>query len=72
MSTLLHCALKEDAAAALVLSHMLGHAEFEHPLKVELSTLWLTHHFGRARDPRWSAQTEAAISLALSDQEDDT
>jgi hypothetical protein len=72
MSALLHCALKDDAAAALVLSHILGNAEFVHPLKMELSILWLTHHLGRARDPRWFAQTEARVSQALSDHGDDT
>ncbi|RQH05880.1 MULTISPECIES: hypothetical protein [unclassified Bradyrhizobium] len=71
MSALLHCALKDDATAALVLSHILSNAEFDHPLKIELSTLWLTHHLGRTRDPRWFAQTEVAVKQALSDEEGD-
>jgi hypothetical protein len=71
MSALLHCALKDDAAAALVLSHILSNADFDLPVKIELSILWLTHHLGRARDSRWFAQTEARVSQALSDHGDD-
>lgn len=71
MSTLLVCALNDDAAAALVLSHVLGRAEFGHAQTIELSTAWLTRHLRSGRDQHRFARTEEALSLILHDEEDE-
>lgn len=71
MSTLLVCALNDDAAAALVLSHVLGRAEFDHAQTIELSTAWLTHHLRSGRDPHRFARTKEALSLILHDEEEE-
>lgn len=71
MSTLLVCALNDDAAAALVLSHVLGRAAFDHAQTIELSTAWLAHHLRSSRDPHQFARTEEALSLIVHDEEDE-
>jgi hypothetical protein len=64
MTALLRSALDNDAAAAaaLVLSHVIGRVEFDHPFATELATSWLAHHLRCARDPHRFAQTEAVLS----------
>jgi hypothetical protein len=69
MTALLHSALSDAPAAMLVLSHVLGRLEFDHPFKVELATLWLTHHLRHARAPGQSARTEAVVSRALCEED---
>ena len=46
----LRCALDGNTTAALVLAHVLGHAELGHPFGTELSASWHTHHLLRQRD----------------------
>ncbi|MBR0868007.1 hypothetical protein ACVIWV_000333 [Bradyrhizobium diazoefficiens] len=69
MTALLHSALSDDPAAMLVLSHVLGRLEFDLPFKVELATLWLTHHIHYAKATGQSARTEAMVSLALCEED---
>jgi len=72
MTALLRSALDNDAAAALVLSHVIGRAELDHPFAAELATSWLAHHFRYARDPHRFAQAEAALSGFLCQEESGT
>lgn len=72
MTALLRSALNNDAAAALVLSHVIGRIEFDHPFAAELATSWLAHHFRYARDPYRFAQTEAALSDFFCQEESGT
>ena len=43
MTAVLRGALDGDAAAALVLSHVIGSAELHYPFAMELSASWLAH-----------------------------
>jgi hypothetical protein len=69
MTALLHSALSDDPAATLVLSHVLGRLEFDLPLRVELASLWLTHHLRYAKAPGQPARTEAIVSLVLCEED---
>lgn len=72
MTALLRYALDNDAAAALVLSHVIGRVEFDHPFAAELATSWLAHHLRYARGPHRFAQAEAALSDFLCQEESGT
>jgi hypothetical protein len=65
MTVLLRCALNDAPAAALVLSHVLGRAEWEGTLATDLATSWLTRHLCSPQDPRRCAQTQAMLSAAF-------
>lgn len=71
MTALLRSALDDDAAAALVLSHVIGRVEFDHPFAAELATSWLAHHLRSARDPHRFRQAEAALSDYLCPEENE-
>ncbi|MGX4805520.1 hypothetical protein [Bradyrhizobium guangdongense] len=71
MTALLRSALEDDAAAALVLSHVIGRIEFNHLFAAELATSWLTHHLRSARDPHRFRQAEAALSDYLCPEENE-
>jgi hypothetical protein len=49
MTAVLHCALSGDATAALVLAHVLDHADLGHPFGNELSASWRTQYRLRRR-----------------------
>jgi hypothetical protein len=52
MSVLMSNALAGNAAAALVLSHLLRHAPLDHPFGPELSVSWLVLNLWRASKPQ--------------------
>jgi hypothetical protein len=65
MTVLLRCALDDAPAAALVLSHVLGRAEWEGTLATDLSTSWLTRHLCSPQDLCRRAQIQAMLSAAF-------
>jgi hypothetical protein len=67
MTAVLRCALDGDARAALVLAHMLGRAELEHPFAVDLAASWLSRHRLNARGRCAYTRQEAALLSTLRD-----
>ena len=69
MTAVLRGALAGDGPAALVLAHVLGHAEVAHPFATELSASWLTHHPRHSRDRRRFTK-EARLLAALRERDE--
>ena len=65
MTALLSCALNGDAAAVLVLAHILGRAQWGDPDAEELGLAWLDRHIARPMDPKKFAVSEAALAAAF-------
>lgn len=65
MSALLRCALDRSAAAALVLSQILGLTDLGHGLSIELAASWFAHGRRNAADPRKFSQAETALVAAF-------
>ena len=63
MTAVLRAALAGNGPAALVLAHVLGHAEIDHPFATELSASWLTRppRNSRRRFTRQEARLLAAM-----------
>jgi hypothetical protein len=69
MTALLSCALKNDPAAVLVLSHILGLAQWGDKGAEDLGLAWLDRHIAHPMDPKRFALSEAALAAAFSRQE---
>jgi hypothetical protein len=69
MTALLSCALKDDPAAVLVLSHILGLAQWGDKDVEDLGLAWLDRHIAHPMDPKRFALSEAALAAAFSRQE---
>jgi hypothetical protein len=69
MTALLSCALKNDPAAVLVLSHILGLAQWGDKGAEDLGLAWLDRHMAHPMDPKRFALSEAALAEAFSRQE---
>ena len=69
MTALLSCALKNDPAAVLVLSHILGLAQWGDKHAEDLGLAWLDRHIAQPMDPKRFALTETALAAAFSRQE---
>jgi hypothetical protein len=69
MTALLSCALKNDPAAVLVLSHILGVAQWGDKDAEDLGLAWLDRHMAHPMDPKRFASSEAALAAAFSRQE---
>jgi hypothetical protein len=69
MTGLLRCALKDDPAAVLVLSHILGRAQWGDPGAEDLGLAWLDRHLARPMDPTQFAASEAALAAAFGRRE---
>jgi hypothetical protein len=69
MTALLCCALKNDPAAVLVLSHILGLAQWGDKDAEDLGLAWLERHLAHPVDPKRFALSEAAIAAAFCRQE---
>jgi hypothetical protein len=65
MTAVLRCALDGNAAAALVLAHVVGRAELDHPFATELSGSWYTLHLRHTPDRRRFTPDEKAVWSAL-------
>jgi hypothetical protein len=65
MTALLSCALNGNAAAVLVLAHILGRAQWGDPDAEELGLAWLDRHIARPMDPKKFAVSEAALAAAF-------
>ena len=64
MTAVLRGALAGDGPAALLLAHVLGHADIGHPFATELSASWLPHqlrHSDQGRFPKQAARRLAAM-----------
>jgi hypothetical protein len=61
MTAVLCVALDGDAAAALVLSHVIGRVELHHPFATELSASWLAFHIRHSPNPRRFTKEEARL-----------
>jgi hypothetical protein len=72
MTAVLRGALDGDAMAALVLSHVIGRAELDHPFATELSASWLAHHLRHSPDRRRFTEEEAVLWSALRAEEQTT
>lgn len=73
MTTVVRGALDGDAVAALVLSHVMGHAALDHPFATELSPSWLAHHLRPSRHRRRRlTEEEAGLWSALRAQDEAT
>jgi hypothetical protein len=69
MAALLSCALKNDPAAVLVLSHILGLAQWGDKDAEDLGLAWLDRHMTHPMDPKRFALSEAGLAAAFSRQE---
>jgi hypothetical protein len=65
MTAVLRAALAGDGPAALVLAHVLGHAEIGHPFATELSASWLTCHPRHYPAKRRFTKQEARLLAAM-------
>jgi hypothetical protein len=72
MTAVLRGALDGDAAAALVLSHVIGRATLHHPFATELSPSWLAHHLRHSPNRRCFTEEEARLWSALRAQDEAT
>ena len=69
MTALLSCALKNDPAAVLVLSHILGVAQWGDKDAEDLGLAWLDRHMAHPMDAKRFALSEAALAAAFGRQE---
>jgi hypothetical protein len=69
MTALLSYALHGDSAAVLVLSHILGRAQWEDPRAVNLGVAWLDRHIAHPMDAERFAANEAALAAAFARKE---
>lgn len=69
MTALLSCALKNDPAAVMVLSHILGLAQWGDKHAEDLGVAWLDRHIDHPMDAKRFAMTETALAAAISRQE---
>jgi hypothetical protein len=69
MTALLSCALMNDPAAVLVLSHILGLAQWGDKDAEDLGLAWLDRHIAYPINPKHFALSEAALAAAISRQE---
>jgi len=65
MTAALRCALDGTATAALVLAHVLGHAELGHPFGTELSDSWYPHQPHHLSDRRRLTSAKAGLWSGL-------
>ena len=65
MSALLSCALQDDPAAMLVMSHILGRAQWGDPSAEDLGLAWLDRHTAFPMDREQFAVSEAALAAAF-------
>ena len=72
MTAVLRGALDGDAPAALVLSHVIGHAALDHPFATELSPSWLAHHLRPSPHRRRFTGKKAGLWSALRAQDEAT
>jgi hypothetical protein len=64
MSVLMSSALAGNAAAALVLSHLLRHTALDHPFAAELSVSWLVFNLTRALEARVPCDAASTDGIA--------
>jgi hypothetical protein len=65
MTAVLRSALDGNAASALVLAHVVGRAELDHPFATELSGSWYTLHLRHTPDRRRFTPDERVVWSAL-------
>lgn len=70
MTALLSFALRGDPAAVLVLSHILGRAQWENSCAEDLGLAWLDRHTACPMDRQRFAVSEAALAAAFCHQEE--
>lgn len=70
MSALLSCALQGDAAAVLVMSHILGRARWGDPCAEDLGLAWLDRHKAWPMNGEQFAASEAALAAAFCQEEE--
>ena len=71
-AVVLRGALDGDAPAALVLSHVIGHAALDHSFATELSPSWLAHHPCHSPHRRRFTGKKAGLWSALRAQDEAT
>jgi hypothetical protein len=69
VTALLATALNGDPAALLVLSHILGRAQWGDPSAEDLGLAWLDLHIARPMDSEQFAASEAALATAFCREE---
>ncbi len=72
MTAVLCRALDGDAAAALVLSHVVGRAELHGPFATELSGAWLAHQLRHFPSRHRFIEEEARLWSAIRTQDEPT
>ena len=70
MTAVLRGALAGNGPAALVLAHVLGHADIGHPFATELSASWLPCQPRHCRDRRRFTKQEASRVAALRERDE--
>lgn len=71
MTALLRCALDRNAAAALVLTQVLGLTNLGHPFAKELSASWYTHGLRYSSDPRKFREAETILLATFRERDKD-
>ena len=71
MTSLCHCALARNAAAALVMAQVIGLTDLDHGLATELAASWSTHGQCHSSDPRKFSQAGALLLTAFQERHRD-
>jgi hypothetical protein len=71
MTALLQCALERNAAAALVLTQVLGLTDLDHPFATELATSWLAYGRRCSDNPRKFRKAETVLQTAFRERHRD-
>ncbi len=70
MTAVLRGALAGNGPAALLLAHVLAHADIGHPFATELSASWLSGHPRHSREERSFTKQEARLLAAMRERDE--